>query len=323
MRQTVLYRTLLVAAWLGSAFAVLQSTVVQAAPDGSRWGANYFPNFPVVTQHGETLRFYDDLIKDKMVVINFIYTRCPDICPLSTARLAEVQKRLGDRVGRDVFFYSISLDPKNDTPDVLKAYAEAFDARPGWLFVTGDAKDLHTIRYKLGERSRSLSEHRSFIVLANDATGEWSRNSLMANLDRLASDVRKLDPKWRNRKRALPKERFKKRPRSRYILSKQPGEALFLKACAACHSIGKGDRVGPDLMDVTQRRERDWLVRFMMRPDRMRAQKDPISVALDKKYKGVRMPNLGLSENDAADLIAYFEHRTKAVKKQRSASVDN
>src|SRR5215467_8584961 len=74
------------------------------------WGPSYFPNVPLTTQHGNTVRFYDDLLKGKKVVINFIYTRCGDSCPLETARLSQVARILGVRMGRDVFFYSISVD---------------------------------------------------------------------------------------------------------------------------------------------------------------------------------------------------------------------
>ncbi len=86
---------------------------------GARWGASYFPNVPLVTHEGKSVRFFDDLIKDKVVLINFVYTSCEDSCPLETARLAVVQRILGDRVGRDVFMYSITVDPETDTPEVL------------------------------------------------------------------------------------------------------------------------------------------------------------------------------------------------------------
>src|SRR5258708_14847101 len=89
--------------------------------------------------------FYDDLIKGKVVAIDLIYTHCMDSCPLETARLAQVQKMLGDRVGRDIFFYSISIDPDNDTPEELKAYAEKYHAGPGWLFLTGKKEDVELI----------------------------------------------------------------------------------------------------------------------------------------------------------------------------------
>ena len=84
------------------------------------WGANYFPNVPLTTQDGATVHFYDDLLKGKAVAINLIYTHCQDACPLETARLAQVQHLLGDRVGKEIFFYSISIDPDHDTPEGWK-----------------------------------------------------------------------------------------------------------------------------------------------------------------------------------------------------------
>src|SRR6185503_16087443 len=117
---------------------------------GARWGAEYFPNVELVSHEGRTVRFFDDLIRDKVVVIDFIYTSCPDACPLETAKLVEVQELLGDRVGKDVFLYSISIDPERDTPAVLREYAERFQTGPGWLFLTGAAADIRLLRQKLG-----------------------------------------------------------------------------------------------------------------------------------------------------------------------------
>src|SRR5436309_161724 len=94
---------------------LLSAAVVQlAAVDNARWGANYFPNVILTTQDGARVRFYDDVIKGKIVVIDLIYTHCVDSCPLETARLAQVQRLLGDRVGKDIFFISISIDPTRD-----------------------------------------------------------------------------------------------------------------------------------------------------------------------------------------------------------------
>ena len=112
------------------------------------WGKDYFPNLPLTTQDGKPVRFFDDLIKDKIVVINFIYTGCPDTCPLETAQLVKVQNILGDRMGKDVFFYSITLDPKNDTPAVLKEYKEKFRAK--WTFLTGSEDDIWTLQKSWG-----------------------------------------------------------------------------------------------------------------------------------------------------------------------------
>src|SRR3954470_1198901 len=102
------------------------------AAAGGPWGGDYFPNVPLITQDGKVVRFYDDLLKGKSVVINLIYTHCSGSCPLETARLSQVQHLLGDRVGKDIFFYSISIDPANDTPKALKAYAAKFNVQPGW-----------------------------------------------------------------------------------------------------------------------------------------------------------------------------------------------
>ncbi len=105
--------------------------------------------------------------------------------------------------------------------------------------------------------------------------------------------------------------------RAEIVKALSTGEALFLKACAACHTVGEGDKVGPDLAGVAQRRPRDWLIRFMMEPDVMIAGGDPVAVALDRRYKGVTMPNLSLSETDAADILTYLANREKLLAAQQ------
>src|SRR5262245_43126643 len=142
MRAKVLASITTAAASLVGAVAILS---VGLAAAGGPWGSDYFPNVPLITQDGTTVHFYDDLLKGKKVAVNLIYTSCKDECPLETARLVQVQRLLGDRVGKDVFFYSISIDPKRDTPGVLKAYAEKFGVGPGWLFLTGEERsEEHT-----------------------------------------------------------------------------------------------------------------------------------------------------------------------------------
>src|SRR5215470_17481312 len=284
--------------------AVIVSATGPVEAQGVRRGANYFPNLPVVTQDGKTLKFYDDVIKGKIVLISFIYTNCPDICPLTTARIAQVEDKLGDMVGRDIFFISMTVDPERDTPERLKEFATAFDAGPGWLFLTGKPEDIRLINSKLGDKSRTLSEHRNEVVLGNDATGEWARNTAFGDLDRLIMDIRAMDPKWRAEVR---QPKFDPASNTGYAVDQlQPGQALFKKICAPCHTIGVGDRVGPDLRGVTERRRHEWLTRFIRTPDKVLAEKDPIALALAAKFPGVRMPNLRLSETDVADLISYI-----------------
>ena len=285
------------------------------SPQGSRWGKDYLPNVEVQNQDGQTFRFYDDLIKDKLVVINFIYTTCTDICPLTTARLAQVQEKLGSVVGRDIFMYSITIDPEHDGPTQLKQHADAFQIGPGWQFLTGKPEDIAQIRYKLGERSRTKGEHRHEILLGNSATGEWSRDSAFGDLERVTYNIHSLDAKWV----ALARKPSANAGAPSMVITDTPGESLFVKACAGCHTVGNGNRVGPDLKGVTSRRGRDWLTRFISEPDKMRAEHDPIALALMEQFKGVRMPNLQISENDAGDLIAFLEARSYATNAGGSA----
>ena len=145
---------------------------------------------------------------------------------MATARLAELQDKLGDSMGRDIFFYSISIDPETDSPERLKEYADAFRAGPGWLFLTGKPEDIHAIRHKLGERSRILSDHRNEILLGNGATGEWARNNVLGDLDSLALTVRGMDPKWRPRQRGAARTD----PNTvDFDFAAQPGQALYKK----------------------------------------------------------------------------------------------
>jgi protein SCO1 len=280
------------------------------AAQGNHWGADYFPNLPVVTQDGKTLNFYDDVIKGKIVVISFIYTSCPDICPLTTARLTQVEDKLGEFLGRDLFFVSITVDPENDTPEKLKQFSQAFGTGKGWLFLTGKPADIRAINFKLGDKSRSLSDHRNEIVLGNDATGEWARNTVFGDLDRLIIDIRSMDPKWRNSERVI---QFNDVSNTGFKLGLEPGQALFKKICAPCHTIGVGDRVGPDLRGVTERHTAEWLSRFIQRPDRVRAENDPAAAAMAAKFPGVRMPNLGITDVDAVDLISYLHSETSRL----------
>ncbi len=287
-----------------------------------RWGAGYFPDLPVVTQDGKTLRFYDDLIKDRIVVVNFVYTGCSELCPIETARLAAVKDKLGDAVGRTIFFVSMTVDPEHDTPDMLKAFADAFGAEaPGWQFVTGPPADINAINAKFGDRSaeRSLSSHRNEILIGNDATGDWERDSAFDDIDQLVMTIRLMDPRWRGAIGAS--QDHLAGDTGYYRLSDQPGQALFKKVCAPCHTIGGGDHIGPDLRGVADRRERAWLIDFIMQPERVLARKDPDALALAARFPGVHMPLLGLGETDAADLIAYLRDQTSRIGTNAQSSV--
>lgn len=284
---------------------------VSAAPAGSPWGNGYIPNVPVVDQNGKALHFYDDLVKGKLVVVNFIYTNCRDICPLVTARLARLADVLGDSVGRDIFFISVAIDPEHDTPERLKEHAEAFGVGRGWTFVTGRKADIDLIRNRLGERSRFLSEHRNELLLGNDRNGSWARDSAFADVNVLASNVRDMNPEWLYAKRT-EEDGSEAAPKSAPISHEPPGQTLFAKTCANCHTVGKGRRVGPDLAGVLDRRPRAWVRRYIEMPDIMRSEHDPIADELRRQFRVVRMPNLGLSSNDIDDVLSYITAQSAA-----------
>ena len=155
----------------------------------------YFPNIVLTTHEGKKVRFYDDLIKDKIVTINMMYADCEGVCPGITANLAKVQKALGKRVGRDIFMYSITLKPRQDTPKALKEYAKMHGAGPGWSFLTGDPGDIELVRRKLGftnpdpKLDADKSQHIGMVRYGNEALQQWAACPGMANASWIVESV--------------------------------------------------------------------------------------------------------------------------------------
>lgn len=291
----------------------LGSAPTRGAPPGSPWGAEYFPNTALVNQDGKKVRFYDDLIKDKVAVINFIFTSCRLSCSLETARLRHLQKLLGERVGRDVFIYSITIDPAHDTPAVLKQYAEKFGAESGWQFLTGNEADITLLRQKLGllspqDPADQLENHNLSVLIGNEATGRWIKRSLHDNPQVLVNLIG-----YQMQSGKIPRREQKSYAEARQIREFSRGEYLFNSRCASCHTIGAGDGLGPDLLQVTSQRDRDWLFRWIKEPDVVLAEKDPIALALFQKFKELPMPNLLLGDVDVAALIEYLEKQNRFI----------
>jgi protein SCO1/2 len=174
-------------AWFAAAAAVPVAGVLLGAKARSgsarrtgRFGPGYFPNVVLHTHEGKRVRFYDDLLKGKIVLVNFMYSVCRGVCPAVTTNLLKVHKLLGDRVGRDIFIYSVTLKPDEDTPSVLKRYAEARGVGPGWLLLTGDADDLELVRHKLGAVDpdpavdADKSQHTGMIRYGNEPLERWA-----------------------------------------------------------------------------------------------------------------------------------------------------
>lgn len=136
----------------------------------------YFTNLELITQDGERLRFYDDVLKDKVVVINFIYTNCQGACPLMTRNLTLVRDMLGGAVGEDIHFVSISLDPLRDTPAAMKKFAQVHNAdQDGWLFLTGRPDNVNSVTRRLGTYTDDLEAHSTTLLAANVRTAHWTK----------------------------------------------------------------------------------------------------------------------------------------------------
>jgi protein SCO1/2 len=140
----------------------------------------YIPDVEVLDQDGRKHRFYSDLVRDRAVLINFFFTSCAETCPLVTQNLREVQDLLSDRIGRDIFMYSVSLQPELETPAILRDYAAQWDVRPGWLFLTGQPERIETLRKAIGFSSadpaydRVKDNHIGIVRYGNDRIGRWT-----------------------------------------------------------------------------------------------------------------------------------------------------
>ena len=153
-----------------------------------------FPNVPLFTQDGTPVLFYDDLIKGRVVLINFFFTSCPLICPCTTANMVKVEEALGERLGRDVRMISITVDPEKDTPRVLGAYSRRYGTKPGWYFVTGKLEDIALLKRHFGVDfyGRDKTDHTGMLVYGNESTQQWAATPSMANPEQIVRSVTRL-----------------------------------------------------------------------------------------------------------------------------------
>ncbi len=166
----------LVSAHVGDSHVPAGDSHVAAVSPAQR----YFTDVRLVNQDGESMRFYSDLLKGHVVVVNSFYANCPAVCPVLTQKLAGLQDALRDRLGKDLRFLSLSVDPETDTPAALKAYATKFKARPGWYFLTGPRQNVEFALYKLGQYVEAKDNHTNLLIVGNETTGLWKKAFGMA-----------------------------------------------------------------------------------------------------------------------------------------------
>jgi len=139
------------------------------------------PDVPVFDQEGKRLNFYSDLVKDRVVAINFIFTTCTTICPPLTATMSRVQEQLGGATGRNIQLISITVDPTTDVPARLKRFAEKFGAKPGWTFVTGDKSEIDRLLIALGAGVSDPANHSPMVLIGNEPARYWTRSYGLAS----------------------------------------------------------------------------------------------------------------------------------------------
>jgi protein SCO1/2 len=165
-------------------------------------GPDWFTNVEVKTHDGRTLRFYDDVMKGKILLINFFYADCDAVCPLMTANLARVQDLLGARVGDEIRIVSISLQPEHDTPEIMAAYARTYGAGPGWLFLTGRRDDIELLRHRLGfvdidpVVDADPEQHIGTVRIANEPMHRWAMSPALVSPAALVRAVNRVIPKF-------------------------------------------------------------------------------------------------------------------------------
>ncbi|HEV3317476.1 MAG TPA: SCO family protein [Candidatus Angelobacter sp.] len=162
-------------------------------------GPRYFTNAVFRTHENKEVRFYDDLIKGKHVVINFMYSNCQGTCPRITANLVKVQETLKKRIGQDIFMYSITIKPEEDNPATLREYAKVHGVKPGWLFLTADPYDIATVRSRIANWSHpgidlDATQHTGMVRVINDSINRWFGCSALASLETIVQVIRWCDP---------------------------------------------------------------------------------------------------------------------------------
>lgn len=173
---------------------------VQGVPHAGSPGPAIFTNALLRTHENKQVRFYDDLIKGKQVLMNLMYATCEGACPLVTSSLVKVHQALQDRMGKDLFMYSLTVKPEDDDPQALKDFAEMHRALlPGWTFLTGDPYDLETIRYRLFAMNHiaidtNIYGHTSFLLIINDATNRWLHVDPLASMSTVLRKISWADP---------------------------------------------------------------------------------------------------------------------------------
>ena len=190
-RLTTIVLSIAVVFILSSSLLAQESSQPKQTPNATDEspGKKYFTDVVLVNQNGEKMRFYSDLLQNKVVVINSFFATCTGSCLPLNRNLEKLQKALGEHMGKEVYFVSISVDPTVDTPASLKAYAKKLNAGPGWYFLTGDKENVDFALKKIGHFVDDKNDHLNIFIIGNERTGLWKKAFGLARDDELMKVV--------------------------------------------------------------------------------------------------------------------------------------
>lgn len=146
----------------------------------------------LVDRSARPTKFRQDAIGDRIVAISFVYTSCTTVCPMITSVFADLQQQLGERLGRDVWLVSLSIDPATDTPQRLAEYAARFGAKPGWLWLTGDKQQMTQVLKGLGAYTPDFTSHPPMVLVGDGRTGRWVRFNGLPSAQQLVPELERL-----------------------------------------------------------------------------------------------------------------------------------
>jgi len=189
-----LLAVLLSATVLVCPFLIRAATAAGVGAVGSDAADVRLIDVPLLDQDGKRRMLVSDLVGEQIVVMNFIFTTCPSVCPMQSAIFAGLQKELGDRLGNEVQLLSLSIDPGTDVPARLAETAARYGAREGWTWLTGEKADVDRALAGLGAYSSDVASHPAMILVGDGRRGGWTRfygfpspADVLARVDALAA----------------------------------------------------------------------------------------------------------------------------------------
>ncbi len=149
------------------------------------------PDVTLVNQNGARVKLKNLITSDKPVVVDFIYGTCTTICPVLSAGYYNLQRKLGQN-SSNVRLISISIDPENDTPKVMKEYLKRYRAKPGWDFLTGSRSDIDKVMHAFDAYIPNKMYHYPLNLIRNPKDGKWVRIFGLTSTSELLSEYKKV-----------------------------------------------------------------------------------------------------------------------------------